>query len=59
MNKKAFLALCLAVLVPLISYLFVKYASESAIDMPKHYLPDSVVTTVVDGRRSMDTAYGR
>lgn len=57
MNKKALLALCLAILVPLISYLFVKYASEAAIDMPKHYLPDSVVTTVTDGRRSIDTAW--
>ena len=57
MNKKSFLALCLAILVPLISYLFVKYASESAIDMPKHYLPDSVVTRVADGRRSVDTAW--
>ncbi len=57
MNKKALLALCLAVLVPLISYLFVKYASEEAIDMPHHYLPDSVVTRVVDGRRTTDTAW--
>ena len=57
MNKKAFLALCIAMLIPLISYLFVKYESEEAIDMPKHYLPDSVVTTVVDGRRTIDTAW--
>jgi protein SCO1/2 len=57
MNKKALLALCLAVLVPLISYLLVKYASEEAIDMPHHFLPDSVVTTVVDGRRTTDTAW--
>lgn len=57
MNKKALLALCLAVLVPLISYLFVKYYSEEAIDMPHHYLPDSVVTRVEDGRRNTDTAW--
>ncbi len=57
MNKNAILALCLAVLVPLISYLFVKYASQEAIDMPRHYLPDSVVTRVEDGRRSTDTAW--
>lgn len=57
MNKKSFLALSLAILIPLISYLFVKYASESAIDMPRNYLPDSVVTTVVDGRRSTDTVW--
>ena len=59
MNKKALLALCLAVLVPLISYLLVKYASENAIDMPHHYQPDSVVTNVVDGRRTTDTAWHR
>ncbi len=57
MNKKSLLALCLAILVPLISYLFVKYASEAAIDMPHHYLPDSIVTRVVDGRRTTDTAW--
>jgi len=57
MNKKALLALCLAMLVPLISYLLVKYASERAIDVPRHYLPDSVVTRVQDGRRSTDTAW--
>ncbi len=57
MNKKAFLALCLAILVPLVSYLFAKYASEEAITLPRHYLPDSVVTNVVDGRRTIDTAW--
>lgn len=57
MNRKALLALCLAILVPLLSYLFVKKASEEAIDMPHHYLPDSVVTSVVDGRRTIDTAW--
>ncbi len=57
MNKKALLALCIAILVPLISYLWVKHAGEDAVIMPKHYLPDSVVTRVVDGRQTTDTAW--
>ncbi len=57
MNKKALLALCLAILVPLVSYLLVKHAGDNAINMPKHYLPDSVVTRVVDGRQSTDTVW--
>ncbi|MEP6844639.1 MAG: SCO family protein [Panacibacter sp.] len=57
MNKKALLAICLAVLIPLISYMLVKSAGDDAIVMPRHYLPDSVNTAVVDGKMSTDTAW--
>lgn len=57
MNKKSLYALMLAVLVPLVSYFIVKRSSESAIQMPRHYLPDSVITSVKDGKQFSDTAW--
>ena len=57
MNKKALLAICIAVLIPLISYLLVKDAGDNAIVMPRHYLPDSVVSSVTDGKITTDTVW--
>lgn len=57
MNKKALLALCIAILIPLISYLLVKNAGDSAVVMPRHYLPDSVVSKVEDGKMEADTVW--
>ncbi len=57
MKKPVLLALCIAILIPVISYLFVKYASEQAIDMPHHYLPDSTVNRVKDGKMIEDTVW--
>ena len=57
MNKKALIAISIAVLIPFISYMLVKTASDDAVIMPDHYLPDSVVTWVTDGRMSSDTAW--
>lgn len=57
MSKKAILALCLVALLPLASYLLVKEASDDAIIMPSHYLPDSVVNKVVDGKQVTDTIW--
>lgn len=57
MNKKALLALCIAVLIPLFSYIFLKYASDKAIDMPRHYLLDSVTTKVNDGKLITDSVW--
>lgn len=51
------MALCLALFVPIISYLFVKYASERSIDMPRHFVPDSIVTRVKDGKMMDDTLW--
>ncbi|MET0394660.1 MAG: SCO family protein [Chitinophagaceae bacterium] len=57
MNKKALYALMLAVLLPLFCYLVVKWFSGSAVDMPKHYLPDTVISVVKDGKRVSDTVW--
>ncbi len=59
MKRTAFYALILALLVPLVSYFIVKRSSDSAVQMPRHYLPDSVVTTVKNGKQITDTVWHR
>ncbi len=56
MNKKALLALMLAILMPLTGYFLVKYYSKQAVHMPgKYYLPDSVVVRERNGKKVTDT----
>ncbi|HLG39288.1 MAG TPA: SCO family protein, partial [Chitinophagaceae bacterium] len=57
MNTKAFYALMLAVLVPLVSYFIVKRSSESAIHMPRHYFADSVIEVTRKGKLNTDTIW--
>lgn len=57
MNKKALLGLSVALLIPIVCYLLLKYASERAVDMPRHYYPDSVVTRNMNGRQVTDTLW--
>src|SRR6059058_5984216 len=57
MNKKALLAVCIAVLIPLAGYVILKTAGEKAIVMPKHYLPDSVINSVSEGKITTDTIW--
>ena len=59
MSGKAFLAICIAVFIPLISYFIVKDASENAIAMPQRYYYDSVATSIKDGKRITDTLWHR
>ena len=57
MNKKALLAICIAVLIPLVSYMLVKSAGDKAITMPRHYLPDTVISSVSNGKITTDTIW--
>ena len=57
MKKTTLFAFILALFIPIVSYLFVKYASERSIDMPRHYLPDSIVSRVQDGKMMDDTVW--
>ncbi len=57
MKKKTFLALGIALLLPLISYLIVKNMSEEVTIMPPRYFYDTVVTNVVNGKLSVDTVW--
>lgn len=56
-NKKAIYAVMLAMLLPLVAYFIVKRKSETAVTMPRHYLPDSVVTVTKKGKRMDDTVW--
>ncbi len=57
MSKKAILALLLAVLVPAISYLLVKFYSERAVKMPPRYFYDSVAVNEKNGKTTYDTIW--
>src|SRR6266496_5955499 len=57
MNTKALYAVMLAILLPLLCYFIVKRYSESAITMPRHYLPDSVIVKTKRGKQIVDTAW--
>jgi len=56
-NKRALYALMLAILLPLVSYFIVKRYSDSAVNMPRHYIADSVITTVKKGKQTTDTIW--
>ena len=59
MSKKALLSLCIVALLPIVSYLIVKTASDEAVVMPRHYFPDSVINKVIDGKSVTDTMWHR
>ncbi len=57
MNKKALIALCIAILIPLTCYFFIKYYTEKTVHMPRRYLLDSVVTVEKDGKMQTDSIW--
>ncbi len=57
MNKKALLALSIALIIPVISYFILKVESDDAVVMPRRYYADSVVTKVINGKTVTDTAW--
>ncbi|UAY52178.1 SCO family protein [Ferruginibacter albus] len=57
MNKKAFLALMLAILMPVTGYLLVKYYAERDVQMPRRYFYDDVKIIEKDGKISRDTIW--
>lgn len=59
MNKTALYALLLALLLPLISYFIVKKFGDNAVNMPRRFYPDSVVTKESNGKIKTDTVWHR
>lgn len=59
MNKKAILALLLAIMLPMAGYLFVKFYSKDAVHMPPHWFYDSVTVKEHNGKKSIDTIWHR
>lgn len=57
MNQKALIALCIAILLPLVSYFIVKGVSEDAVVMPRRYYPDEIKDTIINGKQASDTIW--
>ena len=57
MNKKALLAICIAVLLPLISYFWLKQASDKAVAMPPHYFADTIISKIERAKMVDDTVW--
>lgn len=57
MSTKAVYGLLLTILLPLVAYFSLKITSEGAVVMPRHYLPDSVVTVAKNGKKTTDTVW--
>ncbi len=56
-SKKALLAIVIALLVPFSGYLIMKKVSETALDMPRHYYYDTVMTRMENGKQLTDTVW--
>jgi protein SCO1 len=56
-NSKTILALLLAIMVPVVSYVLVKYYSERAVSLPHRYFYDSVAVTEKKGKTQTDTIW--
>jgi protein SCO1 len=57
MSKKALLALCIAIALPVISYLLVKHYGDEAVVMPRRFYEDSIITKITDGKQTTDTIW--
>jgi protein SCO1/2 len=57
MNRKALWAVCGVILLPLVSYLLVKYYSDEAVIMPRRFYFDTVKTSIKDGKAVQDTVW--
>ena len=57
MSKKSLFGLVIALFIPVLCYLWLKSASDTAVIMPRHYLMDSVLESVVDGKQKTDTIW--
>ena len=57
MNKKSFIALIVAISLPVAGYLLVSFYSARAVEMPHRYFYDSVNVVEKNGKMTYDTAW--
>jgi protein SCO1/2 len=57
MAKRAVYGILLALLLPVAGYFILKGSTKEAVTMPRHFFPDSVVTTTKNGKTISDTAW--
>lgn len=58
-NRKFFLGLAVAFVLPLSFYLIVKLLRKDHIDMPRYFIADKVDSTLQEGRTRYDTTFHR
>jgi len=56
-SKKAWLALCIAILLPIVGYLIADTYRKENFHMPRRYYYDTVVTKVKNGKETIDTVW--
>lgn len=59
MKGKAFLAICIAIIIPVAGYYLLKNASDKTVQMPKRLYWDSVINKIDNGKMSTDTVWHR
>ena len=57
MKKNSFIALLLAVALPVVCYFIIKNVTAKAVHIPPHYFADSVITTTENGKLKEDTLW--
>src|SRR3954465_13068544 len=57
MNRNAFLAICLGIVVPVVCYLVVRYYSQDVVAMPRRFYPDTIETKIQNGKETSDTVW--
>jgi protein SCO1/2 len=57
MSRKAIMALCIAVLIPVLCYYAVKWTSEKNVILPRKFYFDTVITKTENGKSSTDTLW--
>jgi len=58
-SRKAWLALGMAIVIPLVFFSITDYKSKGAVAMPRRYFYDSVKTSTRDGKEFTDTVWHR
>jgi protein SCO1/2 len=57
MNKKALYGILVALFLPLTCYFILKHFTDGATVMPRHFVPDSIITTTKNGKLQSDTIW--
>lgn len=59
MNKKALYGILIAIILPLTCYFIIGHYSEQAVALPHRFFPDSINSTLKDGKKVSDTVWHR
>lgn len=57
MNPKSLFVLCVVIVLPLASFFIIKYYSDDAVNMPRRFYADSIISKITDGKKTSDTVW--